>query len=438
MDTSEKPEILSSTASGVEEGSVINQTLWGAIQALGERGFSKSAIARELGIDIKTVRKWLSTAWEPQRRRPRSQPLTAFEPFLRARAPEVDFNATVLLRELRVRGYEGSYQPVVRLVRPWRLEARGEVLPTPRFETEPGKQAQVDWGSTGLWFGLDTFVRVHLFVMVLGYSRRIFARAYLNERLDSLLDAHAAAFSHFGGRTESALYDNPRTIVLRKDERTGEVLEWNKTFKDRMDFYGLDIRLCRYYRAQTKGKVESGVKYVKRNALAGRRFRDIEELNAWLLEWCLTVADQRIHGTTHERPAERFEREEAARLIAVSDRTPPPRERSLTRRVPSDAFVMVETNRYPVPLEWVGQDVGVRVRAEQILIGRGDGEAIAYDRLNGRHGVARWAGAPRSLASATPPSAGPPRWDPYYVDVCGEVEMRSLDEYDAVLEEVGG
>ena len=99
--------------------------------------------------------------------------------------------------------------------------------------------------------------------------------------------------------------------------------------------YGVEIRLCRYYRARTKGKVESGVKYVKRNALAGRRWRDLEALNAGLGEWSATVADQRVHSTTHERPAERFARGET--LIPVSGRAPSPRERIESRRVPRDA-----------------------------------------------------------------------------------------------------
>jgi len=193
-----------------------------------------------------------------------------------------------------------------------------------RFETDPGQQAQVDWGSAWVWLG-EQRVRVHLFVMVLGYSRRIFVRGYLGEGLESLLDGHARAFEHFGGRTAKILYDNPRTIVLSKDESSGWV-EWNATFKDRMDFYGVEIQLCRYYRARTKGKVESGVKYVKRNALAGRRFDDLEGLNAGLLEWCLGVADQRVHGTTFERPAERFAHSEAARMVAVDARPPAPRE----------------------------------------------------------------------------------------------------------------
>ena len=190
--------------------------------------------------------------------------------------------------------------------------------------------------------------------------------------LVSLLEGHAQAFEHFGGRTETILYDNPRTIVLSKDESSGKV-EWNAKFKDRMDFYGVSIRLCRYYRAQTKGKVECGVKYVKRNALPGRRFHDLVELNAWLLEWCLGVADQRVHGTTHELPAQRFTRSEAAFLIAVDGRPPAPQERLESRIVPRDGLVAVEANRYPVPLDWAGHRVRVHLLAEEIVFGR-DGE----------------------------------------------------------------
>ena len=134
-------------------------------------------------------------------------------------------------------------------------------MPTMRFETGPGEQAQVDWGSTALFLG-EARVRVHLFTMVLGFSRRIFAKGYLSEGLDPLLDGHAAAFAHFGGRTRSILYDNPRTIVTSKDEAAGHVV-WNATFKDRLDFYGVVPRLCRFYRAQTKGKGESGVKVLQ-------------------------------------------------------------------------------------------------------------------------------------------------------------------------------
>ena len=380
METEVRSEMLAAAPGGAAEAQLIDERSWGAVRALWERGVSKKAIARELDLDIKTVRKWCRQAWSPQKRRSRGRVLDAWEPFLRRRAPEVGFNAMVLHRELAGQGYEGSYAALAKYVAPWREAWRGPELPTVRFETGPGEQAQVDWGTSWVYLGEER-VRVHLFTMVLGYSRRLFTKAYRSEGLGPLLDGHAAAFAHFGGRTATILYDNPRTIVTDKDESTGRVV-WNATFKDRMEFYGVETRLCRYYRAQTKGKVESGVKYVKRNALAGRRFRDFEELNAWLLDWCLTVADERLHGTTHEKPSQRFERET---LIAVDLRAPSPRERVESRVVPRDSYVAVEANRYPVPLEWAGQTVEVRIQSEEVWITLSGAEPVRHARLAGKH-----------------------------------------------------
>jgi transposase len=435
MELAATSEIISSVPTGTEEDSVITQNQWCLVRALAERGLNRSAIARELGLDLKTVRKYLTHAWEPQRRQ-RRHALDQFAAFLRGRAPEVGFNAAVLWRELGGLGYRGSYPSVVRYLHPWRA-ALDQTDPTPRFETDPGAQAQVDWGSAAVWLGADR-QRVHLFIMVLGYSRRIYVKAYPNERLEALLDGHASAFAHFGGRTRTILYDNPRTIVLEKDEAGGEV-NWNRTFKDRMDFYGVEIRLCRYYRARTKGKVESGVKYVKRNALAGRRFHHLEHLNEWLLEWCLGVADRRLHGTTHEPPADRFARAEAAALLAVDGRETPAREWVAPRVVTRDTYVVVETNRYPVPVAWVGQQVEVRLRAEEVIITHGVEGAINYPRLAGKHGVARWRGEPRTWARLElETGGGPPRFDPAYYAAIGEVELRPLESYAALCGEVRG
>jgi transposase len=397
---------------------------------------SKKRVARELGLDVKTVRKWWRRAWSVPRRKGRGKLLAPWEAFLKARAPEVGFNASVLHRELVDQGVEVSYWAVAKYVAPWRAEWRPEEVPTVRYETEPGEQAQVDWGTTWAYFGEER-VRVHVFTMVLGYSRRIFARAYRSEGLGSLLDGHARAFEHFGGRTGSILYDNPRTVVLSKDEAAGQVV-WNPTFKDRMDFYGVDVRLCRFYRAQTKGKVESGVKYIKRNALVGRRFRDLDELNDWLLAWCLRVADQRVHGTTHERPVERFERDERQVLVAVDARPPAVRERVETRVVPRDALVAVEANRYPVPFDWCGRQVEVRVLPEEIVLALDDGEPVRHRRLAGKHQVARWEGPPRPWPRSGPAPAplGPPRFDPAFLGGVGQVEVRSLVPYAAVAGEV--
>ena len=139
-----------------------------------------------------------------------------------------------------------------------------------RFETPPGLQSQIDWGHARVWLGAQRQVR-HIFVLTLGYSRRSVYVPCLTEALGDLLDAHEQAFTHFGGHTQEHLYDRPRTVCV---PRGADGVRWNTTFKAFADFWGFEPRLCRAYRAQTKGKVESGVKYFKRNFLAGRRFRD--------------------------------------------------------------------------------------------------------------------------------------------------------------------
>lgn len=435
MQNEGRADILSTTAHSVVEGELVDEGMAEAIRRMRARGMAKKAIARELELDIKTVRKWLATEWRPQRRERDEPALAKHDEWIRKRFPEVGYSAKVLHRELSELGYDGSYVTVQRYVRPLRTAGQPETA-TARYETAPGAQAQVDWGMLNVWIGAAK-VKVHLFVMVLGFSRRIFARAYLNEKLGNLLDGHEAAFAHFGGRTETILYDNPRTIVLAKDESTGEVA-WNRRFKDRMDFYGVEIKLCRYYRAQTKGKVESGVKYVKRNALAGRRFESLDELNAWLATWALTVADERVHGTTHEIPRERFERDERVKMIAVDGR-PPSREcRTGRRQVASDGYVTIETNRYPVPYAWCRTEIEVQLSETEVRIVHGE-QTIEYERHSGKHRVVAWAGAPRPLqlgARHESVPGDPPQYDPAWLASIGSVSARALDAYAAAAEEV--
>lgn len=434
MQEEDRSAILAAMPTGVGEEELLGQGTVVAIREMRLRGRPKKAIARELGVDIKTVRKWSTEEWKPQTRRARGSKLAGYEETIRGRFPEVGYNAKVLFRELQAAGYEGSYVTLQRFVRALRVAAQPDQA-TVRFETAAGQQAQVDWGMIGVWVG-EVRIKVHLFVMVLGFSRRIFTRAYEHEQLGNLLDGHEAAFARFGGRTRTLLYDNPRTIVLSKDEASGSI-EWNRRFKDRMDFYGVEIRLCRYYRAQTKGKVESGVKYVKRNALAGRRFASMDDLNAWLEQWALTIADERIHGTTHERPSERFKREEKAMMIAIDARPPARESRTTTRRVSRDAFVEVETNRYPVPFAWCRAEVLVELFATEVRIVH-EGEPLAYEREPERHRVIHWQGAPRTMPRQTagPSPTDAPRFDPAWLARVGQVTTRPLDAYAALVAEV--
>lgn len=131
-----------------------------------------------------------------------------------------------------------------------------------RFETAPGQQAQVDWGQAWviLW---GKHVKVHLFVMTLGYSRKMFALATRDEKLPTFIACHLEAFGHFGGIPHEVIYDNMKSTVLARDFE-GRRIVWNATFWDFSRYYGFRAWAHRPYRAQTKGKVESGIKYVKR------------------------------------------------------------------------------------------------------------------------------------------------------------------------------
>lgn len=418
------------TTNGSAEGRMLQEDTVREVLSRLERGEGIKSVARQMGVDRKTIKRWRRLGeWRPQRRH-RVRQIEPFSEFVERRGPEVGWNAVVLHRELCSLGFSGSYQQVQRFVSPFRAERRWAELATVRFETGPGEQGQVDFGEIKLWIG-EKIERVYLFVFTLGYSRRVFCRAYPNERLSTLIDGHEQAFGHFGGVPLSCLYDNPRTMVLGR--REGKVL-WHPVFEDFSRYYGFTPRACQPYRARTKGKVESGVKYVKRNGLAGRRFFSWEELNEWLLSWCVGVADLRIHGTTHERPIDRFGRE---KLIPVGGRPPYRYERVMVRSVPPDALVSIESSRYSVPVSYVGETVTVHQSANHYEIFHRETFIYRHPKAP-RHSVVmvpeHYAGLLRAARSCSPPA--PPRWDPAYLRL-GEVAVRDLSVYETLAEKGG-
>jgi transposase len=433
MENEQEPVFSPSTETGLAEGGMLGQELVREMVARRERGDGIKRIARELGVDRKTVKRWLRLGgWQPRQPQRRERQLDCFAEFLERRAPEVGFNGVVLHRELQACGFTGGLMQVQRFIRPYRDRRRWSELATVRFETGPGEQAQIDYGQLWVWIGSQP-EKVHLFVFTLGYSRRLYARAYHNERLTTLLDGHERAFQWFGGVTLSCLYDNPRNLVLGRREQ--KVL-WHPLFEDFARYYGFTPRACQPYRARTKGKVENGVKYVKRNALAGRRFRSWEDLNEWLERWCVEVADVRVHGTTHERPADRFAQEQ---LTPLGQRPPYHYEREQQRRVANDALVTVGAARYSVPVEFVGQTVSVHE-------GIGHYEFFHHQRLIARHQKAarhsvvmepvHYAGLLRAACTKSE-GTPPPRFDPYF-GAFGEVMVRDLKLYEIVGQGEGG
>lgn len=338
------------------EAPVLGQQQWQAVHARRAVGETISAIARGLDLDRKTVRNCLlQSSWKPYQRAAPDSLLDAHRAWLAERAPQVNYSARILWQELRAqRGFEGGYVIVRRAVVPLRLAATAAGLTQCRFETGPGEQAQCDWGQITVPLG-GVPTGIHIFVMTLGYSRRGFALGFLGERMPDLLAAHEAAFAHFGGRCEFLLYDRMRTVVLGTAKGKPKL---NSTFASFASYWGFTPRLCQPYRAQTKGKVESGVKYVKRNFAPGRVFGSLDDFNAQLAAWQLEVADLRTHGTTHQRPIDRFADE--AQALAPTAGHPSFLQACVRDRVVADDWlVAIDGNRYSVPFALIGKTVQV-------------------------------------------------------------------------------
>lgn len=429
-------ELLVSSPQKVVRGEspMIDFELWTEIHARFRRGQGKRTMARELGLDRKTVKRILAQERPGSYRRtvPRPSVVTPYLDYIQRRAVGVDYNAYRIFQELQAQGYRGGYEMVKLTVRPLRAERDRLAEATLRFETAPGRQAQVDWGTT--WAEISgQRVRAQVFVMVLGYSRRLYVEFTPNQRVGTLLACHQHAFDWFGGLTEEILYDNPKTVVLKRDW-DGRAIEWHPQFWDFAHYYGFTPRLCRPYRAQTKGKVESGIKYVKRSFLPGRSFPAWEALNPTVQEWVLTVADQRVHGTTFRKPAEVFS-EEALR--SHLGRPPYVVQASLLRTVARDCLVTVETNRYSVPAAYVGQTVEVQWGADATVQIYCQGTLIAtHARASGQHQLcvepAHYAALQRR---PSPPAMACPRDGLRLASWTGpfpEVAVRALTVYDAL------
>jgi transposase len=411
---------------------VLGQQQWEAIHARHATGQSISAIARELDLDRKTVRNCLQQpSWKPYQRAAATGLLEEHRSWLAERAPQVNYSARILWQELRAqRGFEGSYVIVRRAVAPVRLAASCAALTQRRFETGPGEQAQCDWGQITVALG-GVPTQVHIFVMTLGYSRRGFALGFLGERMPDLLAAHEAAFAHFGGRCEFLLYDRMRTVVLGTAKGKPQL---NSTFASFASYWGFTPRLCQPYRAQTKGKVESGVKYVKRNFVPGRTFHDLDDFNAQLARWQLGVADLRMHGTTHQRPIDRFG-DEACALAPTAGHPSFLQAMVRDRVVADDWLVAIDGNRYSVPFALIGKTVqvvrqggdwairhrGTVVAEHAVLAGRGQLS------VKPEHGP---GAAVRNTRQRFSSSNAPPT--PVAADLSHEVQVRDLAIYEGV------
>lgn len=354
-----------------------------AILRLKELGWGAKTIAREFGISKNTVKAYLrQKGWVAYQRPERPKTLDGLHDWIETAFKQHHGNADVVRQELLVQhGIEVSLRTVERAVQPFRRQLVAAAKATLRFETPAGKQLQIDFGTTTVEIAAEKH-RVRLFVATLGFSRRPYVAAFRHERQSAWFRGMEGAFAHFAGVPEQVLVDNPKALVTHHNPRTREV-EFNDRFLAFAAYWGFTPKACAPYRARTKGKDESGVKYVKRNAVAGHRFDSWEQFEAHLGWWMREVADIRTHGTTGERPIDRFDREEAQALNPLKGRPPFQQVRELSRRVNNEACVEVDTNCYSVPWRLIGNQVTVQVVDSHVTIIFGHDEVARHPQSHG-------------------------------------------------------
>ena len=389
-------------------------------------GWGAKRIAKEFGCARNTVRRYLREGGViTYRGRPRVSALDGLEDWLRERFFRHEGNADVIRQELA--GEHGiiiSLRSVERRVRHWRRELTAQKRATVRYETAPGHQMQIDFGDTRVWIGGER-IRIHVFVATLGYSRRLHIRASQRQRQTDWFEGMEGAFLRFGGVPAEVLIDNAKALVEHHDAMTREV-RFNARLHAFARYWSFTPRACAPYRARTKGKDERGVGYVKKNAIAGRRFESWAAFEAHLDRWTREVADRREHGTTGVAPAERFA-DEAKALRSLAGRAPFGQLRDLVRKVQADCAIDLDTNSYSVPWRLIGESVQVVVLAGRVII-RHAGQVVADHVL---HRGRRQRIVDRAHFVGVAGFEGPVRADP--IVIAPAALLRPLAEYEAVV-----
>ena len=351
---------------------------------LHRQGLTVSAIARELGVDRKTVRRCIARGLQPPvygPRQPRPRLIDPFVRYLRERVMAYPgLTGSRMWRELRERGYEGGYTAVtdvLRDIRPAHLPAF-EI----RFETPPGDQAQVDFAQFQLQFTDEPTVTriVWLFSLVLGFSRLIWGRFVLHQDMQTVLRCHMAAFAAIGGVPREILYDRMKTVVI--GETAGSIV-YNNALIDFARHYGFQPKACRPYRAKTKGKVERPYRYIREDFFLARSFRNLDDLNAQLQHWLNTVANPRVHATTQRVVNETFAEEKPH--LKTLPLAPFRSVLRLERRVSHEGMVSVGGNLYSVPDATRKRIVEVHSLADEVRIFEEDLLIATHPILEGRH-----------------------------------------------------
>lgn len=277
------------------------------------------------------------------------------------------------------RGYQGGPDHFRHLISLHRPKRRAEAYL--RLKTLPGEQSQTDWGLFGTMMVGNAKRQLSAFVMVLSYSRKIFLRFYLNQRMSNFLNGHERAFSAFGGVPKVVLYDNLKSAVLA---RQGDAIHFHPTLLAIAAHYRFEPRPVAVARGNEKGRVERAIRYIRSNFFSGRQWRDLEDLNTQAEQWCSGLASRRPCPDDRAYTVAQKFVEEKPHLIALPN-TPYSTAEQITVKVGKTPYVRFDLNDYSVPYEYVHRTLEVRATEAQVTI-LATGQVIAshrrsYDKL---------------------------------------------------------
>ena len=339
-------------------------------------GLGKKAIARELGISINTVRKYLGmeeeaiSAYLSNANRPkklddyRDYIVHLLETFPLLSAVKVQRKLQSKYSELKL-----SSRTIRRYVKQLKETVAGKQVRQyqPVLDHVPGEQCQVDPGELRgvLINGLET--TVHFVVFVLSFSRLMYvalsAKPINTERF---IQMHDVAFRYFDGVTAECVYDQTKLVVIKEEYRE---LTVNARFHEYASHAGFRIHACEGYDPESKGKVEAGVKYVKGNALYGETFDNWSALESYMADWLVTVANQRVHATTGEVPQAYYNALERGHMQRyLSPNSVHSNGQILTRKADKTGLISFKANKYSVPMVYQRSHVGIEAAGEQLQI----------------------------------------------------------------------
>lgn len=352
------------------------------IVSLRKQGFSMRSIARKLGIHRNTVKKHLESGMLPtyNKIRRKSTMLDPYHQLIQDFLNEDDYKATWIYDRLRNVGFAGCYETVKNHVR--EIKEQNTRLAYIRFETEPGLQAQVDFGDFQIREQDGSSTTVSAFVMVLGYSRGMYVE-YVNRcTLESFMDCHINAFRYLRGVPAEILYDNMKNVVIER--RDGKV-SFNIEFLHFANHYGFTPKPCPPYSPWVKGKVERPMDYIRERFWRGYRFSNLEMVNRDIRRWLDETANQRIHGTYRQPVSDRWQQE-----ISKLGKFPPSdydTSIKVYRKVYKDCQVSYNANRYLVPHHVVGKTVLLKVKNGMIRFYHDHDFLVSYEEPETKHNL---------------------------------------------------